>query len=648
MNETRTLGIAKRRDFLVLIAAIAVAALIYWPGLSGSFAFDDSVFVVGNQGIRVNSLDFTSWVSAAFSFPAGAHQGRWLGMLSFAVNHYFTGLDPYAFKLTNLAIHLFNGLLVFLALRALFDFYQTQKSTHGERHSRLFNPGLAAASIAALWMVLPINLTGVLYISQRLESLSNTFVFLGLWWYLRARIAHWEGRTGSAPMWAALIVSTAVGVLVKESAILLPLYTFCVELALTRGRDREGRWSRPVLALYGTLLIVPLLGGLIWLTGWISGPRSYGRAFDIPERLMTEGRVLIEYIAWTLAPSLDSLTLFHDDVVISKGLVDPPTTLAALLLIGTLLGLAFWQIPCRPLFSLGIFWYFGGHLLTATVIPLMLVFEHRNYFPSVGLLLAASSIVALEGPRLRWRSVAVITGCVFAFYAFTTALRALEWSSALTLAASDAAKRPDSSAAQYEYARVLLNSTFNGDPKPMRNKAYQILERMALNPRADAVHSQLLIVASSEDGLPIKDQWWESMIHKLQARPVSSVDVAALGGLVKCFDGKICARDINHLRHAFEAATSHPGGYAELLSNYGQFAFNYLNDPALAEKETRLAIQQSPKDSGARGNLVALLIAVGRRDDAAAALDDLRKLNRLGELDEKVGDFETQLSKMTH
>ena len=187
MNAKRSMAAA------ALLCAILVSSAIYWPGLSGSFTFDDLLFLVGNEAVQVSTLQMADWVNAAMSFPAN-HQGRWLGMLSFAVNHYFAGLAPYWYKLTNLGIHLLNGVLLFLALFALFSFHSASRI--GTNQRRGFDPALAAATLAALWLVLPINLTGVLYVSQRLESFSNTFVFLGLWWYLRARLALWQGRSG--------------------------------------------------------------------------------------------------------------------------------------------------------------------------------------------------------------------------------------------------------------------------------------------------------------------------------------------------------------------------------------------------------------------------------------------------------------------
>ncbi|SFN20632.1 hypothetical protein SAMN05216289_107134, partial [Dokdonella immobilis] len=339
-------------------------------------------------------------------------------------------------------------------------------------------------------------------------------------------------------------------------------------------------------------------------------------------------------------------TLYHDDISISQGLFDPPTTFAALAAIAGLIGLAFWQRTRRPLFALGIFWFFGGHVLTATVIPLMLAFEHRNYFPSVGLLLAVASLLVLEGPRLRARIVALGVTSLFAFYAFTTALRALEWSTPLTLAATDAAKRPDSSAAQYEYALVLLRSTKDGDPEPMRRKAFAILEEMSARPNTDAVLSQLLIVASADRGLPIKDGWWETLISKLGERPVSSVDVSALGGLMACFENGVCSVDVAHLDRAFKAATRHPGGYAQLFSLYGQFAFNYLKDSDLAEEQTRLAIRQAPSDIETRANLVKLLVARGKKGEANSALNELRAFNHFGLLDSKVAELRSAIEAL--
>ncbi|HPN80722.1 hypothetical protein, partial [Dokdonella sp.] len=72
-----SLDSSKRRQWMLLVVGCLAATLVYWPGLSGSFALDDTVFVVSNEAIKVTTTHFSDWVNAAMSFPSGSHQGRW-------------------------------------------------------------------------------------------------------------------------------------------------------------------------------------------------------------------------------------------------------------------------------------------------------------------------------------------------------------------------------------------------------------------------------------------------------------------------------------------------------------------------------------------------------------------------------------------
>ncbi len=85
------------------------------PGLQGPFVFDDHPNIVANQLVAVDALDGESLRDAAFSLGNGSYPDRGLARLSFALNYYFAGerFDRFAFKLTNLVIHVLNGLLVY-------------------------------------------------------------------------------------------------------------------------------------------------------------------------------------------------------------------------------------------------------------------------------------------------------------------------------------------------------------------------------------------------------------------------------------------------------------------------------------------------------------------------------------------------------
>ena len=121
--------------------AALISILVYFPGLAGSFTFDDSGVLTNNPAIRVDTLDLQSWLAAASSFGGDGIHSRWLGMLTFAVNHYLAGMDPFWFKATNLAIHLCNGMLLFLTLNSLFDYasrLNKWSTSHAPYNKRLF------------------------------------------------------------------------------------------------------------------------------------------------------------------------------------------------------------------------------------------------------------------------------------------------------------------------------------------------------------------------------------------------------------------------------------------------------------------------------------------------------------------------------
>jgi MYXO-CTERM domain-containing protein len=607
---------------VVVLAALVLTAAVYWAGLQGGFVFDDFPFVVENAAVHVTTLNPSDWLAAALSFPA-SHQGRWLTMLSFAANHYLTGLDPFWMKLVNLAIHLCNGVLAFLMLRALFAL---RRAVERSANANEGDDDLLAALIAGAWLLLPVNLSAVLYVSQRLESLSQLFVLAGLWSYVRARLARYERGGGLPRLCIALIAWTLAGMTAKESAVLLPAYAVAVELALPRWRDAPGRRDRALIVFHALLIGVPLVAGLGWLFNWIRGISTYARSFDVGERLLTEARVVWQYIDWTLLPRARDLSFFHDDISISRGLLDPPTTLISLLGLVALLASALWQRRRRPLYCLGILWFFVGHSLTATVIPLELAFEHRNYFPSLGLLLAVAALLAGRRGERAVRIRLVAGSALIALFAFTTALLAREWSDPLRMLAAEAAGRPASANAQYEYAHMLvLTSGRRGEPA-LLDRAVEVLRGEVGNPASSILPEELLIEIYAATGHAETADVWRSLIAKLHARVPSVPDISALTGLAECQISKRCPDEAARLLEAFLAALGHPDPSAALLSAYAGFAAAVLHDLAAAEQAARDAVARDPQRLAYRTDLVQLLIAAGRLEDADKELARLTPL----------------------
>jgi tetratricopeptide (TPR) repeat protein len=108
----------------------------------------------------------------------------------------------------------------------------------------------------------------------------------------------------------------------------------------------------------------------------------------LEERLLTQPRVLIDYLLKILLFKPNDFGLFHDDFVISHDLWSPPTTLMAIGFFGSMLGIAIIKRLQMPIFALAVFWFLAGHLLESSFIGLMLYFEHRNYLPMLGVIFA--------------------------------------------------------------------------------------------------------------------------------------------------------------------------------------------------------------------------------------------------------------------
>src|SRR5699024_9739532 len=163
--------------------------------------------------------------------------------------------------------------------------------------------------------------------------------------------------------------------------------------------DQRKGMDRPMAGLYVVILLLPLIVGLVWQLPGVLSPGAWARRdFDLHTRLLTEARIVSGYIRWTLLPTPDALSFYHDNYPISTGLFQPWTTFACIVLIAALLALAWWLRKRAPLASLGILLYFGCHTLTGTILPLELVYEHRNYFASFGLLLAVVPFLAAKPP----------------------------------------------------------------------------------------------------------------------------------------------------------------------------------------------------------------------------------------------------------
>jgi protein O-mannosyl-transferase len=434
------------------ITALAASVLggvllaIYWPGLQGAFFFDDGPSVLQAEGVRLGALSIESIHQAWASGGAGP-SGRPVAQLSFALNHYFSGFDPLAYKATNLVIHFLCGLLVFgLSLRLLIAARPDTKPQHLR---------IAAAFVAILWLLHPIQLLPVLHVVQRMTSLSALFLLAALLLHLLGREK--GGRVGAVMLLLAWAVLWPLSFLSKETGVLFPLFALTWELTVRRSlRGSLDRFARVLTALASIFLAAGLVYLLSPRAQWLWSGYDF-RPFSLVERLLTEARVLWFYMGLIVTPRLEALGVYHDDITISTSLVSPWSTLPSLL---GLIGLAWlaWRTRARaPLITFGIAWFLIGHAMESTVLPLEIAHEHRNYVPIFGVLIMAgwALICALESKGERKTLGVALAATALAYFPFVTALRAHQFGEEVRRTQIEAQHHRTSARTQHEAGRTL-------------------------------------------------------------------------------------------------------------------------------------------------------------------------------------------------
>lgn len=506
----------KYKNISLLGLAVLVLACLgaYWPGLYGPFVFDDLTNIALVPQLRLETLDLEALQQAALANRSGP-LGRPLASLSFALNYYFTYYDTFYFKLTNVIIHVLSGVGLFFLAQALLHQLQRNSPDLALKPEHTWSLALA---ISALWLLHPLNLTSVLYIVQRMASLSALFVIYGLLLYVTGRRALVHGKTsGFASIVIAVIVFTGLASLSKENGILLPAYVLLIELIFFRFAA-AANYVRPFKWLWFGIIALPLtLGALVFLLniGDVARLSSYAiRDFDLWERLLTESRVLWFYVYLILIPNTRSMGIFHDDIAISHGLLDPLSTLFALAGICALLVAAFVYRRRQPVFAFAVLWFFVSHSLESTLIPLELVHEHRNYLAMYGILFAAvfygAALLRRFPAVYRYRYV-VITLCLASLFALTFN-RSLSWRDEWTLYNHTVNNHPHSASAHTQLAILLHDNQAN--QLASRHFA-QAAELATHDPAVMSRYAQHLFLSTGE----IPDAVLAELEHRLMRQP---------------------------------------------------------------------------------------------------------------------------------
>ncbi len=350
--------------------------LIYSNSFRGEWHFDDFQTIVDNPNIRLQTVTWDDLKKSFYGPTFGTDSqriARPVAYASFALNYLFGGTDVIGYHVVNFVIHFAAACFLFLLIRVTLTLPAMR-----EQYGNVAYP--VALLSAILWATSPIHVHAITIIVQRMASLAGLGYVASVYFYVRARTAS-KRRAGLAFYFVSAICALAAfGT--KENTAVLPITLLLYDVFFIQGISAESvkkslKWAALPLA------IVLVLG---WFYTDFSMERavyaSGVRPFSPMERVLTQGRVLVLYVTLLLYP-IPSRLMFLHDVEISRTLFTPWTTLAAIVVILLCVLFAAFRSKKYPLLSFAILFFILNHLVEGTVIPLELIYEHRNYIPSM-------------------------------------------------------------------------------------------------------------------------------------------------------------------------------------------------------------------------------------------------------------------------
>ncbi len=592
----------KAHSIPALIALVGFLA--YANTFTVPFQFDDDAYIVNNPIIRTFHYFFAPSEIAALTelTPAAvppalryAFTTRLLGYFTFAVNYHLHGLNVIGYHAVNLAIHILNGIFVFLILRATLRSVRFTEAPAGEVKDKEFFAG----SIALLFVSHPIQTQAVTYISQRFASLAAFFYLLSFLLYLRSSLSP-AGRWRTAAYGGAL-VSAVAAMLTKEFTITLPIMLGLYDITFLSGS--RGDRIRRLAPFAATLAIIPAL--VFLQQGTLHDLDSTMRTItaadssNIPRGhyLLTQFRVVALYLRLLFIPLGQNV---DHDVPVYTSLFEPAVLLSFLMLLilfgaAVRLYLVSARMPEHPelrLAAFGLLWFFITLSVESSIIPLgELAAEYRLYLPSSGISMTVVSLGHYATKRFSLRPFLLYGACALLVIALSTAssLRNTVWASETALWEDAARKSP---------ARVRPHQnlgTYYGTQGRLEDAKRELLAALALAPADFELHNNLGVIYK-------RMELFDDAVREYTiALKLSPGDVMARYNLGNVY---LAQGKVPEAIREYELTVKLIPDYDEAHNNLG-IAYQKSGQFDAAIREFNRALQLNPQNEHVRRNLEA-------------------------------------------
>ncbi len=431
LSTTTTASTASAPGVWPVAAVLVLATIaIYVNTFSAPFVFDDLPAVRDNPTIRD--------LVAALSPPPGSGvpvSGRPLPNFSLAINYALGGTEVRSYHLTNLAIHVSAGLLLFgLARRTLL--------APNLRERFASESTWLAGAIALLWLVHPLATAAVTYVVQRTESLMALFFLATLYAFARSE------TSAHGPTWRVVSVGAcALGMACKEVMVAAPIVVMLYDRTFVSDGFRAA-WRRHALyylALGATWL---LLGYLVISTGDRGGTAGFATEVSVGAYTTTQWVAIVRYLALALWPH--PLVFDYGTALITNPWIVVPCALFVVALAASAV-VALRRWPAIGFCGVS---FFAILAPSSSFVPVatQTMAEHRMYLP----LALVVALVSLGIFRWFGRYGLLALGLAASVLALATVSRNSDYRTNESLWRDTVAKRPDNPRALCSLADALF------------------------------------------------------------------------------------------------------------------------------------------------------------------------------------------------
>lgn len=443
----------KNHAFIIFFICV-LGLLGYSNSFQVPFLFDD----LGITLLRNPTLQEFNSLSDIWNY----YPGRFFGMVSFGLNLHLVGYDVFSFHVVNFLVHIITSILVFLLIKKVFV-HSVDREKSRDIHNDLVGAEIAAALAAFVFVSHPLNVQAVTYICQRFSSMLALFYLGSVLLYFHYAEKRKVETKESRYYLVGAGISAFFAMFTKENSATLPISWLLVEVLFFDFKLKKGIRIPAGLWVGGVLMLLPVY--VLFVGANPSFLDTYSES--APPRIhyfLSQIHVLKTYLrlfVWPFEQNLD-----YDYPLITS--FWSGTTWAFAILHTTILATAYFFWHRLRGITFGIIFYYLTIAPESSIIPLPdLIFEHRMYLPSIGLIMVLGStfyfvlnkklVGAIEKYRAYSAVILLFLGIAVLPLTYLTFQRNEVWNSAESLWFDVTKKSPGKPRAHQNLGNVYLH-----------------------------------------------------------------------------------------------------------------------------------------------------------------------------------------------